>query len=161
MLQSAAQVLTMVVITLPVLAIGYLLVRLVRQVSTATWQATADRPLRRILAGLTAVGILAALAWAWWPDAETYRPIEPTERGTLTDFVNAAAVSTGLARPAPVVGLQAGETRSVQAVWDTAEPLPTKAEPQLALVMVPKPGSPSRCAHLGVPVQQAARTRPG
>ncbi len=143
MLQSAAQVLTMVVITLPVLAIGYLLVRLVRQVSTATWQATADRPLRRTLAGLTAVGILAALAWAWWPDAETYRPIEPTERGTLTDFVNAAAVSTGLARPAPVVGLQAGETRSVQAVWDTAEPLPTKAEPQLALVMVPKPGSPA------------------
>ncbi|QZY30445.1 hypothetical protein [Nocardioides coralli] len=134
LLQLSARVLTMVAITLPVAAVVYMLARLGRQISLATWRATAERPLRRTVAVITALALLALLVWAWWPRTDTYRPIEPGERGTITDLVQPVSA---LARPAPGAW-QSGERGNVQAVWDTRQDLPTEAEPQLAVVLQPR-----------------------
>ena len=54
--------------------------------------------------------------------------------------MNAAAstpLATTAARTVPVTTVADVPTGTTQAVWDTSRPMPTQAEPQLALVMVP------------------------
>lgn len=141
LVQAAARVLTMLAVALPVLAVGYMLVRLVRQVGTGVWRSTAGHPVRRTVAAGTALALVAALAWVWWPDGDTYRPIQPTERGTLTDVVRPVVALARPSVPATVSGLEKGDRGTVQAVWDTTQELPTEDAPALATVLVPRPGT--------------------
>ena len=142
LVQMTARVLAMVAIVIPVAGITYLLVRLVRQSSMGAWRATSGKPVKRVLAVLAGSLILGGVAYAWWPHEDNYRPIEPHERGTVADGV----VMTGLPQlvgyaPRPAVAtptLVEGQEGVLTAVWDTDVPLPTKAEPQLALVLVPR-----------------------
>ena len=46
---------------------------------------------------LVTVGLAGALAFTWWPNGE-YRPIQPGERGTVTDAIEAVE-SVGTGRP--------------------------------------------------------------
>ena len=151
LVQLAARLLTILAVALPVAAILYMLVRLGRQVSVATWRATAGRPVRRTVAAVTALALAAALAWVWWPRPDTYRPIQPDERGTITDLVRPAAVlgRPGFAEPAPATAatpaaataptIARGDRGTVQAVWDTDQNVPTEAEPVPAVVLIPRP----------------------
>ncbi|HET6651854.1 MAG TPA: hypothetical protein VFH10_04365, partial [Nocardioides sp.] len=156
LVQLAARVLTVLAVVLPVAAVLYMLFRLGRQVSVATWRATAGRPVRRTVAAVTALALAAALAWVWWPRPDTYRPIQPDERGTITDLVRPAAVlgRPGFAEPtpdplasaaAPVAAdataptIARGDRGTVQAVWDTDQNVPTEAEPVPAVVLIPRP----------------------
>ena len=125
---AAAHALAMLVVALPVLAAAVMLYRLGRQLGRSLWTRTAGRPVRRAVALLTVGALVAALAWAWWPRQGTYRPITPWERGTLADAV-------GVARPA--AGLAVGSTGATTIAWPADRPRPTRAQPQLALVMVP------------------------
>ncbi len=128
LLESTAHALAMVVVLLPVLAIGYLLVRLVRQIGTATWRRTEGRPVRRGLAVVVALAVVAALALAWWPQEERYRPVQAWEGGTLTDAV-------ALARPP--AGYQVGARGNGTIYLPDDAPAPTRERPTLAAVMVP------------------------
>lgn len=132
LLGVTARILSMIAIAFPVLAIGYILTRLVRQVAVAVWRRTSGRPLQRGVAAVTAGAVLAGLAWVWWPDPGTYRPIQPYERGTLVDAVAAA-------RPAPA-GLAEGRPGQLQTIWPatTGGEMPTADHPQLAMVLVPR-----------------------
>ena len=132
LLAAAARVLAMVAVTFPLLAGALVLARMLRRLVGSVWRGTAGRPVRRTLATVLAGSLVAGLAWAWWPDEGTYRPIQPHERGTLVDAV--AAVSGTPARPALVEG-QRGTLRTA---WDRGEPLPTEDRPQLAMVLVPR-----------------------
>jgi len=143
LVQATARVLAMVAIVIPIAGITYLLVRLVRQSAMGAWQGTVGKPVKRVLAVLAGGLILGGVAYAWWPDEDNYRPIQPHERGTVADGV----VMTGLPqlvgyapRPAAVPTLVEGQQGVMTAVWDTDVPLPTEAEPQLALVLVPREG---------------------
>lgn len=125
---AAGRALAALVVLLPVAALGYLLVRLARQVGVLGWRRTAGRPGRRALAVATALALLAGLAWAWWPRSDRYEPVRPWEGGTLLDALPASG-SGGLAvggRGAGTVLLPAGAA------------LPTREAPQLALVLVPR-----------------------
>jgi putative peptide zinc metalloprotease protein len=137
-LQTTARLLTMLAVAIPALAVVVMLGRIVRQVSTAVWRRTAGRRAQRAFALATACALVAGLAWAWWPDDRTYRPIRPDEQGTLVDaWANVAA------RPAADLSprFTAGDRGDLRAVWDTSQPIPTQARPQLALVLVPKGGA--------------------
>ncbi len=144
LLQAAARIFTMLALVLPLAAIVYMLVRLARQLTTATWRATAGQPFKRVVASVAALAVVAALVWVWWPRTGTYRPIMPDETGTLTDLVRPLSAGTlpgsaPAAAPRAAPAWERGDEGEVQAVWDTSEPLPTSAEPQLAVVMQPQP----------------------
>jgi putative peptide zinc metalloprotease protein len=137
---GAARGVAMVVVVLPIVAFGYLLVRLVRQVGGAVWRRTEGRPGRRALAGLVALALLAALGWAWWPSEQRYRPVQAYESGTVTDAL-------ALASPRP--GLAVGSQGTGTVMWPDDQPLPTPEAPQLAAVLVPVEGEAGAQAGAG------------
>jgi putative peptide zinc metalloprotease protein len=128
-LSGLAKLLALIAIALPVAGITYMLWRTVRRVSTRTWQATENRPVRRSLAMLVAAALVAALAFAWWPRGN-YRQIQPYERGTITD-----------AMPASWTGLREGQQLSRTVAVPAGVQLPSAAHPALALVLLPRSGS--------------------
>ncbi|MEW1810212.1 hypothetical protein AB0284_05850 [Pseudarthrobacter phenanthrenivorans] len=129
--------LAMVVVAVPVLGVLYIVARLLRQLVTGLWQKTRGKVVQRTVA-MGAVGaLLAGLAWAWWPDAGTYRPVQAYERGTLGDATRAIL---------PVRGggaLRQGAAGRTVALWPAGAAKPTRENPQLSMVLVPVSGSPS------------------
>jgi putative peptide zinc metalloprotease protein len=124
-----ARLLGIVALAVPVLGIGYVLVRTVRQIARGVWRRTEGRPVRRSLALLVAAALVAGLAWAWWPAGDRYRPVRAWEGGTVLDAVPASA------------GQALGEgTRGTAAtLWPAdAGPVPTVERPALAMVLVPR-----------------------
>jgi putative peptide zinc metalloprotease protein len=116
-------------VAVPVLGIGYVLVRTGRQVVRAAWRRTEGRPVRRALAALVAAALVVGLAWAWWPAGDRYRPVRAWEGGTVLDAVPATA-GTALA---------AGSRGTAATFWPSdAGRVPTADRPALALVLVPR-----------------------
>ncbi|HEU4812462.1 MAG TPA: hypothetical protein VFT00_10010 [Nocardioides sp.] len=127
----AARLLAIVALVLPILGIGYILTRLLRQVVGSVLRRTSGRPFLRTVAAVTAAAIVAGLGWVWWPDGDTYRPIAAYERGTLADALPRAAPTYG-------AGLTEGQQSSLQTTWaGDVSALGTRAKPELALIMVP------------------------
>lgn len=146
MVQAVARVLAMIAIVIPVAGVLYMLVRLVRRTITGAWSATAGKPVMRLAAVLCGAVVCTGVAYAWFPDAGNYRPIQPEERGTIGDIVYAlkseptpgAARRNGDPQLAAAPRFVKGQQGVMRAVWDTRSAMPTKESPQLALVMVPK-----------------------
>lgn len=92
-----------------------------------------------VAAGILALAMVGGLAWAWWPAAETYRPIEPDERGTITALLTGnTSDSAGLDSS----GGSAADTRlsgsePLLATFEDGAALPTQDDPALAMVLVP------------------------
>ena len=151
----AIRVLSIVAVSLPVLGSLFVLARLVKTVTTSLWTRTAGRPGRRALAALLVVAVAAALTWAWWPDANRYRPVQSFEKGTLVEGLSPASFVGGSAR------LQDGQIREGQrSVWASTTAPPTKDHPQLALVLVPRSTS-SASADGAAPAWVFPFNRPG
>ena len=127
-LDMAVRLLSIVAIALPVLGIAYVVSRVVRQVASAVWSRTEGRPGRRAVAVVTALAILAGLAWAWWPQEDRYRPIQSYERGTLADVLPRAQAA----------GLEPGVVARATTAWPGTEQLPTAERPLLSVVLVPR-----------------------
>jgi putative peptide zinc metalloprotease protein len=130
---ALASVLSIIAFGFPVLALGLLLYRMGRSATATAWTRTSGHPLRRGLAGMTAVALLVGLAWAWWPDPERYRPVLPFEGGTLAQAVSTPLSYVGVDVPVdrPLAG---GLARTV---LPADMPLPTQDRPVPALVLVP------------------------
>ena len=139
----AVRVLAMFTIALPVAAMAYLLVRIVRQTMLRAWRATAGRPRGRTLLILGAIAGLVGLAWFWWPEGQ-YKPIQPHERGTLLQAMS-------LTPPEPVLLSASGAQAQPLVVGGaTTYGIPTSdltqldgsatvegARPRLGLVLTP------------------------
>ena len=115
-----ARLLSMGALVLPVAAIGYLLIRLVRRTTKKVWSGTAGRPAARSASVLLGALLLGLLAWSWWPDGQ-YRPVRSDERGTLP-ALTADVGTAGTPRASVVRGLPG-------------------VRPQTALALVPRDGS--------------------
>jgi putative peptide zinc metalloprotease protein len=127
---AALRVLAIAAVALPTAGMVYILVRLLRQAVTRLWRKTQGKFVQRVAAMGAVAALLAALAWAWWPDGGTYRPVQPYERGTLAD---ATASIIPSAATAPREG---GSGRTI-ALWPEGAAKPTRENPQLAMVLVP------------------------
>src|SRR6185503_2942158 len=113
-----------------------MLSRSVRQLVRSVLRATSGRPVRRTGAAMMAVLVIVGLGYAWWPRGN-YRPIQATDRGTLTDLLPAA-----FQRVDPA-GLAEGRQKSAVTVWPSdAGPVPTADHPALSLVLVPRSKAP-------------------
>ena len=150
MIQAVARVLAMAIVVITVASILYMVVRFARHSVVAVRRATAGKPVMRILAGILGAAVIAAIAYAWWPNDDNYRPIQASERGTIGDIFYALQVEsmreansvTDAPRPAAASSaLTAGQHGVMQAVWDMRTPLPTKDSPQLAVILVPRTAS--------------------
>lgn len=131
---AVVRFLAIAAVVLPVVGVVYMLLRLARQLITGLWTKTRGKPLQRATAMAAAGAVVAGLAWAWWPLPDNYRPVQPYERGTLLDAT--AAVYPALA--APDGALQEGRTGQTVALWPEGTALPTREQPQLSMVLVPR-----------------------
>jgi putative peptide zinc metalloprotease protein len=137
---AAVRVLAMAAVVLPMLGMLYVLVRLLRQLVTGLWRKTRGKALQRTAAMAAVVAMFAGLAWAWWPDGGTYRPVQPYERGTLAD------ATTSIFPASSGVSLREGGSGRTVALWPADAPKPTRENPQLSMVLVPVSGSASASA---------------
>ncbi len=150
----AVRALAIVVVAVPVLGVLYIVARLLRQLVTGLWQKTRGKALQRT-AAMTAVAVLlAGLAWAWWPDGGTYRPVQAYERGTLGDATRAILPHRERAT------LREGSSGRTVALWPAGAAKPTRDNPQLSMVLVPadasSPGASPAAATSGGSTTSAA-----
>lgn len=132
---AAVRALAIAAVALPVVGIFYVLLRLVRQLTTGLWQKTRGKAVQRG-AAIAVVGALAAgLAWAWWPGEDTYQPVQPYERGTLAD------VTTAVFPTASSATLREGQAGKTVALWPAGSAKPTREQPQLSMVLIPRADS--------------------
>jgi len=129
---AAVRVLALICIALPVAGIFYILVRLGRQLVTGLWQKTRGKAWQRGVALTAVAALVAGLAWAWWPAGGNYRPVQPYERGTLTD------ATTAIFPTAAGHDLKQGQAGRTVALWPQGARKPTREEPQLSMVLVPR-----------------------
>jgi putative peptide zinc metalloprotease protein len=127
---AAVRGLAIAAVALPVVGMLYILLRLLRQLVTGLWRKTRGKALQRTAATGAVAALLAGLAWAWWPDGGTYRPVQPYERGTLPD-------ATASVFPASDKVLREGSAGKTVALWPAGSSLPTRENPQLSMVLVP------------------------
>ena len=140
LIDAAVRVLALICIALPVAGIFYILVRLGRQLITGLWQKTRGKAWQRGVAMAAIAAVTAGLAWAWWPGAETYRPVQPYERGTLAD------ATTTIFPTAAGHDLKQGQAGRTVALWPQGARKPTREEPQLSMVLVPRASSATPAA---------------
>ncbi|MDQ0922194.1 putative peptide zinc metalloprotease protein [Pseudarthrobacter sp. W1I19] len=131
---AAVRALAIAAVALPTVGMLYILFRLLRQLVTGLWQKTRGRFVQRTAAMGAVAALLAGLAWAWWPDGGTYRPVQPYERGTLADASASILPMAGTA-------LREGGSGRTVALWPAGAATPTRENPQLAMVLVPVQGS--------------------
>lgn len=131
---AAVRTLAIAAVALPTVGMLYILFRLLRQLVTGLWQKTRGKFVQRTAAMCAVAALLAGLAWAWWPDGGTYRPVQPYERGTLADATASVLPTAGTA-------LREGASGRTVALWPEGAATPTRENPQLAMVLVPAQGS--------------------
>jgi putative peptide zinc metalloprotease protein len=145
---GAVRLLAIAAVVLPVVGVVYMLLRLARQLTTGLWTKTRGKPLQRATAIVAVGAVTAGLAWAWWPQPNTYRPVQPYERGTLAD-------ATAAVLPGGGGTLREGRTGQTVALWPDGTALPTREQPQLSMILVPRGGTEPASAP-GQPEQNPA-----
>ena len=139
-LEGVGAVLAMAAIALPILAMALIFGRVAATGVTSLWRRTAGNIVRRTGAGMLVATLAIALAFAWWPNEERYQPIRPYEGGTLLDIASVPLAAAGY-RPQPSV--PPGDGGEAMTVLARSAPLPSEAEPTLALVLVPSAAEPA------------------
>ncbi|MDQ0145951.1 hypothetical protein [Pseudarthrobacter niigatensis] len=135
--------LAILVVAVPVLGVLYIVVRLLRQLVTGLWQKTRGKLAQRIVAMSAVAALLGGLAWAWWPDGGTYRPVQAYERGTLGDATRTILPARDGA------ALRQGAAGRTVALWPAGTAKPTWDNPQLSMVLVPAGASAAPSAGRG------------
>ncbi|GAA3028342.1 hypothetical protein [Actinokineospora globicatena] len=155
---SAVRVLGIVAIAVPMAGILYLLARMVKRavLKVVTW--SSGKPGRRAVAVVALLAVLAGLAYAWWPEGDRYRPIQPGERGTVQDALPMGA-SAPRALPADTEAAPVAVAAKRKVVLPQGAALPTKGKPIPAMVLTPV-GNPT-APRLVYPFQRPEPPGPG
>ena len=141
-------------VVLPLLACALILGRIGLRSSRGLARWSRGSAPKRVVAAALAAAVITTLSYAWFPQPGTYRPIFPGEKGLLT-----AMFPTGQSTPAratPASALDAGTLADggvlpvgasaerrlasgapLEATFPEGKALPSKSDPQLAIVLVP------------------------
>ncbi len=95
-----ASIARVIALALPVAGTVLMAQRLVRSAGGKAWRWSAGQPGRRAAVAAAAAGLLALLAWAWWP-AGQYQPVRASDDGTLPAAFRTVGAPASAARPAP------------------------------------------------------------
>jgi putative peptide zinc metalloprotease protein len=79
----------LVALALPATGMAYSFGRVSKRVAAGAWKQSKERPFLRVFYGALGIAMVAGLAYLWLPNGE-YKPIQPDERGTLTELTGAA-----------------------------------------------------------------------
>ncbi len=88
LLATAAGVIQMVFLVLPLAGLTYTFGLLGKRLGVAAWNRTEGKPVLRTGLASAALVSFGLLTSAWWP-GEDYQPIQPGERGTVQDSLEA------------------------------------------------------------------------
>ncbi len=140
-------------VVLPLLACAMILWRVGLRWFRGLAQWSRGSALKRVAAAALSAVVLTTLFWAW-AQPSAYRPIVPGERGLFTSLLPAAQSTPARVTPAPALdaepvadsaSLPVGATAErrlasgapLEATFPEGQALPTKSDPQLAIVLVP------------------------
>ena len=140
-------------VVLPLLACAMILWRVGLRWFRGLARWSRGSALKRVAAALLSAVVLTTLFWAW-SQPGAYRPIVPGERGLFTSLLPAAQSTPARVTPAPALDAAtvadpgalpvgaAAERRlasgaPLEATFQEGETLPSKSDPQLAIVLVP------------------------
>jgi len=149
----AAHTLQVLAVVLPVIACALILGRIGLRWFRGLARWSRGSGLKRITAAVLSAFLVTGLAWAWWPYPGNYRPILPGEQNLFTSVLPTAR-SAPAAPPRELDGAAvlrrdrslpvgtAAERRlaagaPLQATFPGGQALPTRSDPQLAMVLVP------------------------
>jgi putative peptide zinc metalloprotease protein len=134
-------------VVFPVLACALVLGRMGFRLFRGLFRWSRGSARKRVAAAALGAALIGGLAWAWWPDPGTYRPIQPDEKGTLTALLPGQPtaqherVGPPTSSNAPEIGTAADSRLSsgqpLVAAFEKGTALPTKDDPVLAMVLVP------------------------
>jgi putative peptide zinc metalloprotease protein len=134
-------------VVLPLLGCFLILGRMGLRSSRGLARWSRNSASKRVVAAALSAVAVTSLSWAWWPQPGTYEPIGSEERGLLTALLPTAQEAPAAAsRPAPMlpelpVGASAEQRLAdggpLEATFQQGKALPTKSDPQLAMVLVP------------------------
>src|SRR3954471_22246556 len=85
-------------LALPVAGVAMFARRLLVSTGRKAWGWSAGSAGRRGLFFAGVAGLVALLTWAWWPSGQ-YRPVRPTDDGTLVGAFRTVSAPTAVARP--------------------------------------------------------------
>ncbi len=128
--------LQLLALTLPVFAISFMVIRLVRRTVTRGWKVTAGRPLARAaFLGAMAV-VLALLVALWWPSGQ-YRRVRADERGTVPQLFARSASSTRPSASSTTTSDRTEQPRQLDTARWSAEPI-ANVTPSVGYALVPR-----------------------
>ncbi len=107
-------VLQVTLLVLPLAGLALTMVGLVRRLLAAGWTRTAGKPLARTGFTLATAAVALLLALAWWPHSNNYRPIQPTDTGTLQSSVQNVTLPAVIERVVPAPSASPGVNASPQ-----------------------------------------------
>src|SRR5437763_722145 len=138
-------VLQIILLTLPVLGLGWMLGRLMQRLLVLNWVRTRGRPFNRVTGYLVMAAATLLLVAAWTPPRTHYQPIAPGARGTINEsFDEAPSVFSQILSIAPplrnLVSPSASPTASASPA--AASPAPSASEtPSATATPSPTPSS--------------------
>jgi len=138
-------VLQIVLLTLPVLGLGWMLGRLMERLLVLNWVRTRGRPFNRVTGYLVMAAATLLLVAAWTPPRAHYQPIAPSARGTIDESLDdAPSVFSQILSIAPplrnLVSPSASPTASASPA--AASPAPSASEtPSATATPSPTPSS--------------------
>jgi putative peptide zinc metalloprotease protein len=89
-LLKAVDGLQLAFLAVPIAGLAVTFLRIGRRTSVGAWRWSAGSPPRRTMVLGASAGLLALLAFSWWPDGRT-TPYRPGEQGTLTQQLDSFA----------------------------------------------------------------------
>ena len=93
-----ASVVRLLALALPVIGSVLMAQRIVRSAGAKGHAWSSGRPGRRVVLAAAVAGLVALLAWAWWPSGQ-YQPVRASDNGTLSGAVRLLSSPASAARP--------------------------------------------------------------